>query len=248
MADSAVVTATELIVVAIAIFLASFVQILAGFGFALLAMPIMTLAIPVEKAVIVSTLLGILTSTWQFAHLRREADMPLVRRLVIGAFVGMPLGIWVLVAVSDRVLRIALGVSVLVATGLLVRRVSLQHLGHGFDYVAGFLSGVLNTSLSTNGPPLVFDLQARALPPERFRATLVGVFAFSNIVGIALFLSAGKVTGEGLTAAAAALPAWAIGQVSAWPLRRHLHGERFRRLVLGLLFLAGLSAIVAAVR
>ena len=93
MADSTVVTATELIVVAIAIFVASFVQILAGFGFALLAMPIMTLAVPVERAVIVSTLLGILTSTWQFAHLRRDADMGLVRRLVAGAFVGMPLGI-----------------------------------------------------------------------------------------------------------------------------------------------------------
>lgn len=241
-------TATELIVVAIAIFVASFVQILAGFGFALLAMPIMTLAVPVERAVIVSTLLGILTSTWQFAHLRRDADMGLVRRLVAGAFVGMPLGIWLLVVVSDRALRVALGVAVLVATGLLVRRVSLQHLGASFDYVAGFLSGVLNTSLSTNGPPLVFDLQSRGLPPERFRATLVGVFAFSNIVGIALFLSAGKVTSDGVSAAAAALPAWVLGQASAWPLRRHLHGERFRRLVLGLLFLAGLSAIVAAVR
>jgi len=242
------VAATELIVVAVAIFVAAFVQVLAGFGFALLAMPIMTLAVPVERAVIVSTLLGILTSTWQFAHLRRDADPVLVRRLVLGAFAGMPLGVWLLGAVSDRALRIALGIAVLGATALLVRRVSLGHLGAPFDYVAGFLSGVLNTSLSTNGPPLVFDLQARGLSPERFRATLVGVFAFSNIVGIALFLSAGRVTSAGIGTAAAALPGWVLGQASAWPLRHHLHGERFRRLVLGLLFLAGVSAIVAALR
>lgn len=239
-------TATELIVVAVAIFVAAFVQVLAGFGFALLSMPIMTLAVPVERAVIVSTLLGILTSTWQFAHLRRDADVVLVRRLVIGAFAGMPLGIWVLVAVSDRALRVALGIAVLGATVLLVRRVSLQHLGAPFDYAAGFLSGVLNTSLSTNGPPLVFGLQARGVPPERFRSTITMVFLVCNVGGLALFAFDGKFTNDGLAGAALACPAWALGIAAAAPVRRHVHGERFRWMVLGLLAAAGVLAIVAA--
>jgi hypothetical protein len=37
-----------------------------------------------------------------------------------------------------------------------------------------------------------------------------------------------------------------VGQGLGWPVRKHLHGDRFRRLVLALLFLAGVSTIVFA--
>lgn len=246
MADSTIVTTVQLVVVAAAVFTAAFTQVIVGFGFALLCMPIMTLAIPVEKAVVVSTMLGMLSTTWQAWHLRADADRGLVRRLTLSAFVGMPLGLVVLNVVSDRALRLSLGIAVLIATGLLVRRLNLAHVGPALDVGAGFVSGVLNTSLSTNGPPLVFDLQARHLGPDQFRATITGVFALSNIVGLSLFLADGKVTREGLHAVLVAVPAWAIGQGLGWPVRQHVHGERFRITVLVLLFIAGASAVVFA--
>ncbi len=239
-------TTLQLVVVALAVFGAAFVQIIAGFGFGLLCMPIMTLALPVEKAVVVSTLLGIVSTTWQAWHLRRDARRPLVKRMTLGAFAGMPLGLVVLNVVSDTALKVFLGVAVLAATALLVRRINLTHVGDGLDYSAGFLSGVLNTSLSTSGPPLVFDLQARNLPAHEFRATIAMVFALSNVVGLTLFLADGKVTRSGLFAATVALPAWGLGQALGWPVRKHVHGERFRWMVLVLLFVAGTSTIVFA--
>jgi uncharacterized membrane protein YfcA len=230
------VTTGQLIVVAVAVFGAAFVQAIAGFGFGLLAMPIMTLALPVEKAVVISTLLAVLSTTWQATTLRADARWPLVGRLTAGAFL-----------VDDRLLKIVLGVAVLLSTLMLVRRINLSHVGHGFDLGSGFLSGVLNTSLSTNGPPLVFNLQARHLQAHEFRATIAMVFALSNIVSISLFLADGKVTRDGVRAALIAVPAWVIGQFLGRPIRQHLHGERFRWLVLGLLFAAGVSTIVFAV-
>jgi uncharacterized membrane protein YfcA len=245
-ADSPVVTTVQLVVVAVAIFVAAFTQVIAGFGFALLAMPIMTLAVPVEKAVVVSTLLGMVSTSRLAWHLRRDANRPLTKRLALSSFVGMPLGLWILNVVSDRTLRLALGIAVLIATALLVRRINLAHVGPGLDVGAGFMSGVLNTSLSTNGPPLVFDLQARQLPPNEFRATITAVFALGNVVGLSLFILDGKITREGMHAALVALPAWVIGQGLGWPVRKHVHGERFRWMVLTLLFVAGTSAIVFA--
>jgi uncharacterized membrane protein YfcA len=159
----------------------------------------------------------------------------------------MPLGLWVLNVVSDRALRLTLGVAVLIATALLIRRINLAHVGPTLDFGAGFISGVLNTSLSTNGPPLVFDLQARQLQPTEFRATISAVFGLSNVVGLALFIADGKITTEGMHAALVALPAWILGQGLGLPLRKHMHGERFRVMVLVLLFLAGTTAVVFAV-
>lgn len=223
-------SAGDLTVVTAAVLAASFVQVIAGFGFALLAMPVMTLAIPVEQAVVISTLLGAVTNAWQSIHQRAHAERVLVRRLVVGAYVGMPLGLLVLIA-----------------AGLLVRGPSLAHVGRALDYPAGFLSGVLNTSLGTNGPPLVFDLQARRLDPDRFRATIVAVFTLCNVAALALFVADDKITGDGVRAAALTVPAWIVGQAAGWPVRRHVHGERFRWLVLILLFAAGTTAIVFAV-
>jgi uncharacterized membrane protein YfcA len=240
------VSGGELAVVIVAVLVAAHVQVLAGFGFALLAMPVMTLAIPVERAVVIASLLSVCTTTWQSIHLRADAEPVLVRRLTLASLLGMPLGLVVLNVVDDRALRIVLGVSVLIATGLLARRLSLAHVGPALDHAAGFVSGVLNTSLGTNGPPLVFVLQARHLDPPRFRATISTVFVFGNLFALALFVLDGKVTGEGLTAAALAVPAWLVGQVSGWRVRHHVHGERFRVLVLGLLALAGTTAIVFA--
>lgn len=240
-------TTAQLIVVAVAIFLAAFTQVIAGFGFALLAMPIMTLAVPVEQAVVVSTLLGMVSTSWMGWHLRAVVVRPIAKRLALAAFAGMPLGLWILNVVSDRALRLALGVAVLIATALLVRRINLAHVGPTFDIAAGFISGVLNTSLSTNGPPLVFDLQARQLAPNEFRATISAVFAVSNVVGLALFIADGKITADGIHASLVAIPAWVIGQGLGWPVRKHMHGERFRVMVLVLLFLAGTTAVVFAV-
>ena len=246
MADSDTVTATELIVVAVAIFCAAFVQVLSGFGFALLSMPIMTIALPVKEAVVVSTLLGMISTSWQAVKLREDTNRPIAKRMTLAAFVGMPLGLYILNVVSDTALRLTLGIAVIVATILLIARINLTSATNHFDYGVGFVSGVLNTSLSTNGPPLVFGLQARHLPPAPFRATISTVFAFSNIVGITLFALNGKITLDGLKASAIAFPAWLAGQGLAWPMKKHFHGERFRNLVLGLLFTAGTFTIVFA--
>jgi uncharacterized membrane protein YfcA len=241
-------TTVELIAVAGAVFVAALVQVLSGFGFALLSVPLMTLAVDTREAVVISTLLGMGVTTWQAWHLREHAVKPLANRLIAAAYVGMPLGLLVFITVDDRVLRLVLGVAVLVAVGLLMVRVDLSGAPRSFDLGLGFVSGVLNTSLSTNGPPLAFALQARQLQPDAFRATINRVFAFSNLVGVTLFLVAGKITAHGLLGAAVALPALFLGQACGYPLRRHVSPQRFRVLVLVLLVVAACSAIASALR
>jgi uncharacterized protein len=242
------VSAVELAVVAAAVFAASFVQVLAGFGFGLLSVPVMTLAISPREAVVVSTLVGITVTSTQAWQFRRDAVRVLSRRMVAAAYAGMPLGLLVFVTVSEDALRIILGCAILVAVVLLARGLNLHHVGPALDVGAGFLSGVLNTSISTNGPPLVFVLQARQLPPAEFRATIVRVFAWSAVAALVLFVAAGKVTRDGLVAAAWALPAMWIGQLAGRPLRRHVTSTRFRVLVLVLLAVAATSTIATALR
>jgi uncharacterized membrane protein YfcA len=238
-------TAGALAVVAVAVFFASGVQVIAGFAFGLLSVPLMTLVIPTRQAVVVSALVGFTVSAWQAWRGRHDVDRPTVRQMTIAAYIGMPLGLVVFLAVSDTTLQILLGVAIIGAVVFLASRRDISHVDRRLEYAAGFLSGVLNTSLSTNGPPLVFALQSRHLTPARFRGTISTVFTACNVGALSLFLAAGKVNRDGLIATAVAFPAMLLGQAAGWPLRRHVDGERFRRLVLLLLVLAALSVIVS---
>ena len=64
---------------------------------------------------------------------------------------------------------------------------------------------------------------------------------------MAILTSRGKVTSEGLHASAVALPTWVARQLIGRQIRKHMHGERVRVLVLVLLALAGTTTIVFAV-
>ena len=48
--------------------------------------------------------------------------------------------------------------------------------------VAGFFSGLLNTSTSMSGPPVLILLAGQGLPKDQFRRTLVSFFFVSGLV------------------------------------------------------------------
>lgn len=229
-----------------AVFTAALVQVNVGFGFALLAVPLMTVGWRTQDAVVVSTFLGLLSSGLQAWQGRRIADWPLVRRLTGASLLGIPIGLVVFKQLDPNMLKGVLGVGVLVATFLLVRRMDLAQSGPGLEWTAGLLSGALASSLSTNGPPLVFALQGRRLPIDVFRSTISSVFVASGIAAMMAFVVTDEVRRHAVTGMALAVPALVLGVAAGHRLRPHLHEERARVAVLVLLAAAGVMSIVGA--
>lgn len=232
--------------VVLVVAVSSLAQSLAGFGFGLLAVPLMTLVVEPHQAVIVATMIGTVSTTLQAVIDRRFADWAMAKRLAIAAYLGMPFGLVVFLVVSESVMRFALGVVVLIATVVLARGFSFRGHSQSMDWLMGWLSGVLSTSTSTNGPPLVFLLQARGLEPHVFRATINAVFALSNIGALILFGSSGSVELNGLLAAIVSLPFLFVSLKVGYLLRPKVKVEHFRKLVLGMLLLSGVSVLSSA--
>ncbi|MGA0117982.1 MAG: sulfite exporter TauE/SafE family protein [Ilumatobacteraceae bacterium] len=229
--------------VVLVVAVSSLAQSLAGFGFGLLAVPLMTLVIEPHQAVIVATMIGTVSTTLQAIIDRRFADLAMAKRLSIAAYLGMPFGFVVFLVISESVMRFALGVVVLIATFVLARGFSFRGQSKSMDWLMGWLSGVLSTSTSTNGPPLVFLLQARGIEPHVFRATINAVFAISNIGALILFGSSGSVEMNGLLAAIVSLPFLFTSLKVGYLLRPKVKVEHFRKLVLGMLLLSGVSVL-----
>jgi uncharacterized membrane protein YfcA len=238
-------TATTLGVLAVILF-AAFIHGIAGFAFGLMSVPLLALLLPAHQAVVISSLVGASSNVWQAWVHRDHVDRAAVRDLTVSAYLGMPVGLVVFKLVSSRTLQVLLGVAVVAAVVVLVSRVDVSRVGRRFEYGCGFVSGVLNTSLSTNGPPVVFALQARGLPPDLFRGTISLFFTICNVGALVGFALAGKVNRAGVLVSLVALPALLVGLAGAGPVRRRIDPRRFRALVLVLLVVSAASAILAA--
>jgi uncharacterized protein len=208
----------------------------------------LTLVVSRLDAVVGSSFVAFVTQAWMALVLRREADHATVKRMLPASLLGMPIGILIGHVVSDRVLRIAVGLAVLVAVVAIHRGLTVVGKPRIVDRVAGFVSGILGTTTGTNGPPLVIALAGRGLSPGVTRATLTMLFSFANIVSLALFAVDGSVSRATLVVAAIGVVPALVVRAAAESTFRKLDAARYRSLVLGLLTVAGLVAIVNAFR
>ena len=236
-------TADQIVVVALAIFFSAMITAVAGFGFGLMSVPLTSLVLDIHSAVIVTSIVAVFANAVQVRLYRRDRDRPLANRLALASIAGLPVGYAIFEFVGDTALRMALGVGVVLAVALLSRGMSLAHLGPALDWWMGFASGVLNTSISTSGPPLVFDLQARKLAPDAFRSTINYVFLVSGSIGLLMYTIGGKIHTAELQAGAIAIPALALGLTAGMPLRRRFSPEQFRSLVIVLLIAGAIAAV-----
>ena len=226
---------------------ASATQAISGFGFALIAVPLLSLFIDPQMSVVLATVVGAFSSTFQAITDRRHTERKLIQRLAVTAYIGMPFGLLIFLVVSESVLRFIVGVVVLVAAFALMRGFSISHTNRKIDWIMGWVSGVLATSTSTNGPPLVFLLQAKKLSPESFRASINVVFSLTSFGAILLFAVSGNITSDDFWGIAISVPMLLLGLAIGFKVRSRINAEQFRVLVFVLLIVSAVSALFAAV-
>lgn len=240
-------TAGALVAVCLIVGLAAFAQTVVGFGFSLLAVPPLGLVMDAKDAVAVAIVLLVVNSFMLAWSERDHVDWVAVRALLVGALPGLPLGFLVLTLAPVNVLRLALAAAVIVSVVVLVAGFSLAGKGRSVELSAGFATGVLTTSLTTNGPPTVLALQARGLEPEEFRPTSSAVLGVASAVGVAMFAAGGRLGGDVPGAILVAFPALIIGWFVGTRLRSRLPAPVFRNAVLGLLLAAAAASVTAAI-
>ena len=218
-----------------------------GFGFTLLAVSSFLLIIQSNDAVQLLMVINLGISLALIGRLWRRVNRALLIRLVIGAFLGFPLGLMVFQSADVDQLKIMAAVTILVFVAVSVFRTrSAQHesdptlrFGTPSAVGAGTLAGGMTTALGMPGPVLVLYLTASGAGKESTRSISLTFFAVSY--GASLILQAATVgvsTGVWITAAVL-VPVAAVGAFLGHVLARHISEARFRVAVLTLLAATG---------
>lgn len=210
-----------------------------GFGDALLAMPLLTLAIgiktvtPLVALVSLTIAISILLESW------RQVDVKAVWRLIISSIAGIPFGLVLLKSVPEPMVKSILGV-LLVLFGLynLIRPQFPTVTRREFAYLAGFVSGLLGGAYNTSGPPVIIYGTLCRWPPERFRATLQGYFLSTGFIVIGHGI-AGLWTSDVLILYAYALPIVLLAIYLGGKLNQSIPPGKFDRFVYAVLVIMG---------
>jgi uncharacterized membrane protein YfcA len=247
-------------VTALAIFLvvalASAVQVASGFGFALVAAPVLVAVTDPVTSVSVMAIIGTLVNVLTLVAGRRPQFVPReCATLVAWALPGLVAGVWLVRGLPADAVRAAVGFIVLAA---LVQRAVLagsdraaRPAGHDARRpwaaaAAGGAAGALSTSTGLSGPPLVLYVTAHGLPPRAARDTLAVVFLVLGVLSIALLIASGTLR---LPAITAVLPlAAGAGALAGHYAFERLPERAFGRLTIALLVAAALTALITAVR
>jgi uncharacterized membrane protein YfcA len=228
----------------LAVFGAAFLRGFTGFGFALAAVPALSLMLNPVVVVPCTLILGALAGVQVLPKLRHLVHWRSVWILVAGSLVGSPVGIWLLTTLPANTMRAGIGVVLMVAVAVLWRQPRLANSPPtALGLATGFISGMLNGSTALAGPPVILFFLSSTDTVAVARASLVMYFFFSTSGTLAYDAARGLIDRHVLLLAALFFPALYIG--NRWGDRCFdgSSAATYRRIALGILFLLAVLTV-----
>jgi uncharacterized membrane protein YfcA len=228
MAPAELPSGVEIAVAFVVMAVGAFVQGAVGFGSALIAAPVLVLLDP-------KTVPGpVLAASFVLAALvlHRDATALSIRRVgwaLLGRVPGLCIGLFALVALSERALRGTFGALVLAA-------VAISSAGPRFSvrpttlFGAGVVSGFMGTVSSIGGPPMALLLQDE--PGKNLRADLSAYFLVGTALSLAGVAAVGRFGQREALWSLALVPAVVLGSALSRKGAAFVDGGHSRRAVL----------------
>lgn len=225
---------------AIVVALSAWIQGSVGFGYALVAAPLLALVAPelVPGPIIFSSMLLSLASGLR-EH--QSIDRRGVTLALVGRVPGVALGAAALAWLATDTMNVVFGAVVLLGVVLSVSGLRLP-LTTRTLVGTGFLSGAMGTMTSIGGPPIALVYQHAEGPT--LRATLNTYFALGSLMSIPALAVAGHFGRTQLVDGMLLLPATAIGFALSGASRSFLDQGRTRKAVLAVAAVSAAAVVL----
>ncbi len=237
---------TAIALVTTIVFLATFVQTLSGFGFALLVMPPITIIVGLRTAAPLVALTGLTLYTINLIRYRQAINVRQVLHLGAASILGIPVGLWALANVDESIIKPLLGVLLAAyAAYRLMRPSESRRCSRLWAYPAGFIAGCLAGAYNTPGPPVIVYGSLRQWSKEEFRAVLQAFFFVNAVFTVSSHTIARHLTTTVWTFYGFAVPALFLGVFIGSRVDSKLKRDRFRTIVTAMILLLGISLILS---
>ena len=229
-----------------AVFFAAFIRGITGFGFALILAPVLLLILNPTSVVVVNLFLGLLSNILVLSYSLKKVNLKKILPMVMSSSLGIPLGAWIITLTTPSTLKILIG-------GVTVSFAVLLALGFSKAFtreklacsVAGFLSGILSSSTSLGGPPVVLFMHNQNWQREMIHTSLATYFLFACSWSLVVLSVAGMVDTKIIASAASLVPALLAGVGLGMVVFRRINTRYFRWLSIAIVICSGILGILS---
>jgi len=235
----------SIILSVIIIFFASLVQGATGFAFALILVPLLSFFLPLKTIVPISDILSlvinmlIIISGWKHLALKE------IWIIIVTGIIGIPFGIHLLNTANLSVLKIIIGLLLIITSFAMYKGFKVHFKNKGLSHsVTGFVSGVLNGSISMSGPPIVLFLSNEGYEKDSFRTNMNAYSIISNIIAIGAFGYNGLITKSVLQYSGINIIVTALGTLLGIHISKKINETTFKKVVFILLIITGIITVI----
>jgi uncharacterized membrane protein YfcA len=232
----------------LATFLGGFVSGFSGFAMGIVVSGVwLHIITPIQTAALIAGY-GLLTQGYGIAKLHHEWNWQSIWPLTLGTAIGIPIGVMLLTRINPASVRTGVGVLLVVYAmyGLLRPPLGPFKIGAPADIAIGIANGLVGGLTGLGGIVSTISCQLRGWSKDKQRAVFQPVLFMAFVIISISQLVARSYTAETVKLYGIGLPFMIAGIWIGFKLYGTINDETFRKTVLVLVLLAGVSLIVSA--
>jgi len=223
------------------------VQGATSFGFSLIAVPLLSLVMPLSDITPMLVLFSLLLNIILFSKVQGHVNKKQIIILVIFGLISVPLGVHGLKSLDESIIKSVVGIIIVLSAISLNFGYKLHFKNQNLAYgLTGFFSGILNGASSLSGPPVILMLSNEGVNKDNFRKTLSTYFMVLNLFTVPIFFTSGMLTKQVLLNTGKLLPAMLIGTGLGIGFGNKLPEKQFKKITLILIFIMGIMTLISA--
>jgi len=227
------------------ILLAGITQSATGFGFGLVATPLLLFMFEPKSVVILVVILSAIIALMRLIYFRHYINIRRAALIFAGSVFGLPIGVYLLSSLNPSALKLFIAIviipfSIVLLSGYTYR---LQNDTLG-NCIAGFISGLLTASTSFGGPPVVLFLLSQDLDKNHFVGAITAQVLLVGLLTFGTYSFMGMVTIDLLKKIAMFLPVLVLGFYVGTKILHRISASLFKKVSASIILLSALSIIV----
>lgn len=225
------------------IVVASVLQTSTGFGFSILATPFLLLLFEPADAIQINLVLSLIISITLLSSIKKDIDLGVMKRFIIGSSVGLPVGIIIFLLFNIQNLKLLISLVILILTVLLIMQYRIRNSKRR-DIIVGWFSGSMTTSIGMPGPPLLLYFSGTDTQKAKLRGTTLAFYLYIYFVSLITQIVFAGTSQTVWISSALAIPLVLIGLLFGQKLFELISQKTFRVFTYLILIFTGIYLLI----
>lgn len=235
-------------ITALAVFLASLLMGLTGFGFAMTGISILSLYFPLKVVIPFLFPYNVMINIFLIWRLRSHLSMSRVFPQLVFFLPGALAGSFFLEHWVDAALKIMLGMTLMIFCLWNLRQRSLAAVRPSTLWagLSGFAGGVLGGAIYMSGPPVIMYNSVVGLDRYQFKVDLQVFFLLSNALLLVIYTCLDLFSWDSVKQTLYFSPGLVLGLAAGMLISRKISNQAFRTITMAMFFAIGITILIRA--